>query len=104
VFTDGGYGAVMTELATRDTTFRDLLTHMSGLTYRFMQATPIDAIYRAQNLELPGSPEPLGEIMGRLAKVPLIAQPGTTQSRSMCLVIWSPSSPANHSTNFCASA
>jgi CubicO group peptidase (beta-lactamase class C family) len=77
VFAGGGYGAVMTEPALRDITFRDLLTHTSGLTYGFMQATPIDAVYRAQKLELPGSGEPLGDIMERLAKVPLIAQPGT---------------------------
>jgi CubicO group peptidase (beta-lactamase class C family) len=76
VFTGGGYGAVMTEPAVRDITFRDLLTHTSGLTYGFMRATPVDAIYRAQNIELPGAAEPLGDIVERLAKVPLIAQPG----------------------------
>jgi CubicO group peptidase (beta-lactamase class C family) len=76
VFTGGGYGAVMTEPAVRDVTFRDLLTHTSGLTYGFMQATPVDAIYRAQKIELPGAVEPLGDIVARLAKVPLIAQPG----------------------------
>jgi len=76
VFTGGGYSAMMTEPATRDITFRDLLTHTSGLTYGFMQATPVDAIYRAQKLDLPGSVEPLGDIIARLAKVPLIAQPG----------------------------
>jgi len=83
VFTGGGYGAVMTEPAMRDITFRDLLTHTSGLTYAFMQATPVDAIYRAQKLELPGSQEPLGEVIGRLAKVPLIAQPGTQWNYSV---------------------
>jgi CubicO group peptidase (beta-lactamase class C family) len=83
VFTGGGYGAVMTEPARRDITFRDLLTHTSGLTYAFMQATPVDAIYRAQKLELPGSLEPLGEVVGRLAKVPLIAQPGTEWNYSI---------------------
>jgi CubicO group peptidase (beta-lactamase class C family) len=76
VFTGGGYGAVVTEPAVRDITFRDLLTHTSGLTYGFMQATPVDAIYRAQKIELPGAVEPLGDIVARLAKVPLIARPG----------------------------
>jgi Beta-lactamase len=76
VFTGGGYGAMMTEPATRDITFRDLLTHTSGLTYGFMQAMPVDVINRAQKLDLPGSTEPLGDIIARLAKVPLIAQPG----------------------------
>jgi CubicO group peptidase (beta-lactamase class C family) len=83
VFSGGGYGAVMTEPAMRDITFRDLLTHTSGLTYGFMQATPIDAVYRAQKLELPGSEEPLGDIVARLGKVPLIAQPGTEWNYSI---------------------
>ena len=83
VFTGGGYGAMITEPATRDITFRDLLTHTSGLTYGFMQATPIDAMYRAQKLDLPGSPEPLDDIIARLAKVPLIAQPGSEWNYSI---------------------
>jgi CubicO group peptidase (beta-lactamase class C family) len=83
VFTGGGYGAIMSEPSVRDVTFRDLLTHTSGLTYGFMQATPVDAIYRAQKLELPGSVEPLGDIIARLAKVPLIAQPGTQWNYSV---------------------
>jgi CubicO group peptidase (beta-lactamase class C family) len=76
VFTGGGYGAIMSEPALRDVTFRDLLTHTSGLTYGFMQATPVDAMYRAQKIELPGSHQSLGDIVARLAKQPLIAQPG----------------------------
>jgi CubicO group peptidase (beta-lactamase class C family) len=83
VFTAGGYGAVATEPAVRDITFRDLLTHTSGLTYGFMQATPVDAMYREQKLELPGAEEPLGDIVARLAKVPLIAQPGAEWNYSI---------------------
>jgi CubicO group peptidase (beta-lactamase class C family) len=83
VFTGGGYGAVMTEPARRDITFRDLLTHTSGFTYGFMHATPVDAIYRAQKIELPGAQEPLADIVARLARVPLIAQPGTEWNYSI---------------------
>jgi CubicO group peptidase (beta-lactamase class C family) len=83
VFTGGGYGAVMTEPAVRDITFRDLFTHTSGLTYGFVQATPVDAMYRAQKLELPGAEEPLGDFVERLAKLPLIAQPGTEWNYSV---------------------
>jgi CubicO group peptidase (beta-lactamase class C family) len=83
VFTGGGYGSVMTEPAKRSITFRDLLTHTSGLTYGFMHATPVDAIYRAQGIELPGTEEPLREIMARLAKAPLIAQPGAEWNYSI---------------------
>jgi CubicO group peptidase (beta-lactamase class C family) len=83
VFTGGGYGAVATEPAVRDITFRDLLTHTSGLTYGFMQATPVDAVYRAQKIELPGAEEPLGDVMARLARVPLIAQPAAEWNYSI---------------------
>ena len=83
VFTGGGYGAVTTEPAQRSITFRDLLTHTSGLTYGFMQATPVDAIYRAQRIELPGADAPLADIIARLAQVPLIAQPGAEWNYSI---------------------
>jgi len=83
VFTGGGYGAVMTEPAVRDITFRDLLTHTSGLTYGFMRATPVDAMYREQKLELPGAEDPLHAIVARLARVPLIAQPGSEWNYSI---------------------
>src|SRR5262245_5114665 len=83
VFTGGGYGAVATEPAVRSITFRDLLTHTSGLTYAFMRATPVDAMYRDQNLDLPGSPEPLADLVARLAKLPLIAQPGAEWNYSI---------------------
>jgi CubicO group peptidase (beta-lactamase class C family) len=83
VFTGGGYGSVTTVPAVRDITFRDLLTHTSGLTYAFMHATPIDAIYRAEKLDLPGAAEPLTDLVARLAKVPLIAQPGAEWNYSI---------------------
>jgi len=83
VFTGGGYGAVATAPAVRDISFRDLLTHTSGLTYGFMQATPVDAMYRAHKIELPGSPEPLAELVTRLARLPLIAQPGAEWNYSL---------------------
>ena len=34
--------------AEREITFRDLLTHTSGLTYGFMESNPVDALYRAK--------------------------------------------------------
>ena len=83
VFTGGGYGATMTEPAQRDITFRDLLTHTSGLTYGFMQATPVDAAYRAKGIELPGTEKSLAEMMDLLATQPLIAQPGAEWNYSL---------------------
>ena len=83
VFSGGGFGAVQSEPAVRDITFRDLLTHTSGLTYGFMQANPVDAIYRAQKLELPGTDMTLTEFADKVAKVPLIAQPGAEWNYSV---------------------
>ena len=42
----GQRGKIDTVPAARDITFRDLLTHTSGLTYGFMQSTLVDALYR----------------------------------------------------------
>ncbi len=83
VYTGGGYGAVQSEPAVRDITFRDLLTHTSGLTYGFMQANPVDAMYRAAKLELPGTEMTLTEFADKVAKVPLIAQPGAEWNYSV---------------------
>ena len=83
VYAGGGFGAVQSEPAARDITFRDLLTHTSGLTYGFMQANPVDATYRAEKLELPGTDMTLSEFADKVAKVPLIAQPGTEWNYSV---------------------
>jgi len=73
----GSRGKVETVPAERDITFRDLLTHTSGLTYGFMEATPVDAMYRDNKLADFGHPDSeLMETVERLAKLPLIAQPG----------------------------
>lgn len=83
VFSGGGFGAVQSDPAVRDITFRDLLTHTSGLTYGFMMANPVDAIYRAQKLELPGTDMTLAEFSDKVAKVPLISQPGAEWNYSV---------------------
>jgi CubicO group peptidase (beta-lactamase class C family) len=55
-----------------------LLTHMSGLTYGFHHATPVDAMYRAAGYEW-GSPPglTLEENCDRWASFPLLFQPGS---------------------------
>ena len=73
----GSRGKVETVPAERDINFRDLLTHTSGLTYGFMEATPVDALYRDSKLADFGHPD--GELMAtveKLAALPLIAHPG----------------------------
>ncbi len=83
VYTGGSRGKFETVPAERDITFRDLMTHMSGLTYGFMEAHPIDAVYRANGIDFQTSEATLGEVVERLAAVPLIAQPGRAWNYSV---------------------
>ena len=69
--------------AERAITYRDLLTHTSGLTYGFMQATPVDAMYRAAGVDFQTSPLTLGEVVEKAATMPLLAQPGTRWNYSI---------------------
>jgi CubicO group peptidase (beta-lactamase class C family) len=65
-----------TEDSTRDITFRDLLTHRSGLTYGEFHRGPIAAAYAevlGATIDNPLTPD---EWIGRLATLPLIDQPG----------------------------
>lgn len=70
-------GLVDTE---REMTIRDLLTHTSGLTYGFMNATPVDAIYRERAVE---QSKDLEEMVAKLADIPLLFSPGTRWSYSV---------------------
>jgi len=83
VCTGGARGKVDTVPAMRGITFRDLLTHTSGLTYGFMQATAVDAMYRDQGIDFGGAETSLGEVVKALAKLPLIAEPGTAWNYSV---------------------
>lgn len=61
-----------------------LLTHTSGLTYGFMMAHPVDALYREAGFAW-GVPMDLNleETCDRLASLPLLFQPGTEWNYSM---------------------
>lgn len=83
VWSAGGYGAMTSEPARRDITFRDLLTHTSGLTYGFMNANPVDALYRDQKFEALGHGMTLAQFAGKIAGLPLIAHPGTAWNYSV---------------------
>jgi CubicO group peptidase (beta-lactamase class C family) len=64
--------------ATRAITFRDLLTHRSGLTYGDFQGGPIGRAYAAalgSQIDNPLTPD---EWIARLATLPLIDQPGAS--------------------------
>jgi CubicO group peptidase (beta-lactamase class C family) len=79
----GMRGKMETVPAAREITFRDLLTHTSGLTYGFMEATPVDAAYRAAQVDFQTQDATLPEMMERLAKIPLLAHPGTEWNYSV---------------------
>jgi CubicO group peptidase (beta-lactamase class C family) len=79
----GGRGLMETVPAERDITFRDLLTHTSGLTYGFMEATLVDAAYRAKGIDFQTSDASLGELVERAAALPLLAQPGQAWNYSI---------------------
>jgi len=65
-----------TVAAERQITFEDLLTHRAGLTYADLQRGPISAAYReALGGEIDSDVAP-DEWIARLAKLPLVAQPG----------------------------
>lgn len=76
VVVGGMQGRLDTVPAAREITFRDLLTHTSGLTYGFMQATPLDALYRDRGVDFQTAQASLGEVVERAASLPLLAQPG----------------------------
>ena len=64
------------EPARRPITWRHLLTHTSGLTYGFMQATLVDALYRSRTVDFQTEDCSLADMVTRLATLPLVSQPG----------------------------
>ncbi|HEX4261423.1 MAG TPA: serine hydrolase domain-containing protein [Acetobacteraceae bacterium] len=79
----GSRGKVESVPAERDITIRDLLTHTSGLTYGFMEAGIVDALYRERGVDFQTSPDTLAEVVARAAALPLIAQPGRAWNYSI---------------------
>ena len=73
VFHDGDEHGYSTVPPARPMTVKDLLTHTSGLTYGFMNAHPVDALYRQRQV---GSGD-LEDLIGALAELPLLFSPGT---------------------------
>ena len=81
----GSRGKIETVPAEREITFRDLLTHTSGLTYGFMESTPVDAMYRDKTagVDFQTATTSLKDLVERLATFPLIAQPGKAWNYSV---------------------
>ena len=73
VYESGLYPNFLTSRPKRHMTIRDLLSHMSGLTYDFMLRTNVDAAYRKTNLQATGD---LQAMIDTLAQLPLEFSPG----------------------------
>ena len=72
---DGGK-AGGTVAANSPITVRQLMTHTSGLTYNFMNANPVDAMYRERRLDFLSHARTLAEHSVEAAASPLIFHPG----------------------------
>jgi len=59
----------------REITIRDLMTHTSGLTYAFLEDSPVDTMYEQAGLF--NRDKTLQENVQELAKMPLVHQPGS---------------------------
>jgi CubicO group peptidase (beta-lactamase class C family) len=75
VYRYGRYPNFMTEPVQRPMTVRDLLTHMSGLSYQIMERTNVDAAYR--KLGIGDGKGTLRDMITKLAELPLEFSPGT---------------------------
>ena len=83
VYAAGVVPNFMTTPVKRPMTVRDLMTHMSGLTYGFMNRTNVDHAYRKMGI---GGVEPgttLADTIDTLAKIPLEFSPGTRWNYSV---------------------
>lgn len=68
----------------RPITIRDLLTHTAGLTYNFLEDSPVSELYRQARL-LSNADRTLEAMIGELARLPLAYQPGTKWHYSMSI-------------------
>jgi CubicO group peptidase (beta-lactamase class C family) len=67
-------GTPKTEPARRPMTMRELMTHTAGLAYGLVGGHPVDRLFEKQNVLDPA--EPLQTMIGKMAALPLVAQPG----------------------------
>lgn len=83
VATGGNRAKLESEPARRMITIRDLLTHTAGLTYGFMEATLVDALYREQGADYLRTDATLAEVTRIVAGLPLLAHPGAAWNYSV---------------------
>ena len=68
----------------RPLTIHDLLTHTAGMTYNFLEDSPVSELYRQARL-LSDADRTLEAMIGELARLPLAYQPGTKWHYSMSI-------------------
>jgi len=73
VYESGVYPNFLTSRPKRPMTIRDLLSHMSGLTYDFMYKSNVDAAYRKTKVQMNGD---LNTFIETLSELPLEFSPG----------------------------
>jgi CubicO group peptidase (beta-lactamase class C family) len=76
VHAGGGAGDFRTVPAKRPMTILDLLRHTSGLTYGFLNRTPVDAVYRKEKIGEIGMEGGLEAMVAALERLPLEFSPG----------------------------
>ncbi|GGD16869.1 serine hydrolase domain-containing protein [Pyruvatibacter mobilis] len=84
VYAGGPARGMVTKAASRQVTIRDLLTHMAGFTYGFMEVHPVDEAYR--HFQIGGvdlTTADLEEFCKRLGRMPLLHNPGEAWSYSV---------------------
>lgn len=80
VFSGGTAEAPQVIPAQSPITVRMLLNHTAGFTYDFFAGSPVHDLYKKQDLWNSTS---LDQFMGKVAKLPLLAQPGTAFNYSI---------------------
>jgi CubicO group peptidase (beta-lactamase class C family) len=83
VFAGGAEGSFTTRPPSRPMLVIDLLRHTSGLTYDFMNRTPVDAAYRKHTIGAANTAGGLAGMIAQLEKLPLEFSPGEAWNYSL---------------------
>jgi len=83
VYAGGSEGAFGTTPLGRPMLVVDLLRHTSGLTYGFMNRTPVDAVYRKKGISEASTEGGLPAMLAALEQLPLEFSPGTAWNYSV---------------------
>jgi CubicO group peptidase (beta-lactamase class C family) len=83
VYQGGSWPLFQTEPCAAPMTVRDLLTHMSGLTYGFMRASNVDHGYRKVGVQVQRPGYVLKDMIDELAGLPLEFNPGSAWNYSV---------------------